>query len=116
MSYRTLDIASGQNGGAIQLAQDPKRPRNIHVCILNPTANTYPVQFGRSRRELTTPGAVGLPGFVIIALPNTVANSSFFGVAYTQYLFQGWTGELWAAAGVSGLIQIDVFDAVGPEK
>jgi hypothetical protein len=121
MSYRTLDIASGANGGAIKLANDPGRARNIHITVLNPTANAHAAFFGRSRRELTTPGPVGIAGF---ALPVPSNASTVFapgqgvvgGVSYISFLLQGWTGELWAAADVTALIQVDIFEGSTPEK
>lgn len=116
MSYRSLDVASGPNGGAICLLQDPKRARNIHVAILNGTAAAHAVFFGRSRRELVVPGPVGIAGFAIVAVPNTVVNQTIGTVAYTNYILQGWTGELWAASDATGVLQIDVFEAGGIEK
>lgn len=116
MSYRSLDIASGQNGGAIKLLDDPKRARNIHVTVLNATNATHAAFFGHSRRELATPGPIGIPGFAITAAPNTVANQTIGNVSYTSFLLQGWTGELWAAADAASVVQVDVFEGGGPEK
>jgi hypothetical protein len=116
MSYRTLDTASGVSGGAIRLADDPGRARNIHVTVLNPTAVTHGAFFGRSRRELTTNGLIGIAGFAVIAVANTVVTSTLAGVAYTSFILQGWAGELWAAADVSNVVQVDVFDGGAIEK
>jgi hypothetical protein len=116
MSYRSLDVASGANGGAIQLLQDPQKARNIHVTVLNATAATHAVFFGRSRRELVIPGPLGIAGFAVVAVPNTIANATVGGVAYTSYILLGWTGELWAAADAAGVVQVDAFEAGGVEK
>lgn len=117
MSYRSLDVASGQNGGAICLLQDPKRARNIHVVVLNPTNATHAAFFGRSRRELTTPGPIGIAGFPVVAVANTVVTQTIAGVSYTVFILQGWTGELWAASDIAaGILLIDVFEAAGVEK
>jgi len=125
MSLRTLDTASGANGGAIQLAQDPGRARNIHVTGVNIDAtNAHAVFFGRNRRELAEPSPTGrgIPGF---ALPIPSTGVSTFqpgmgvvgGVSYASYILQGWVGELWAAADVTGgVVQVDVFDAGSAEK
>lgn len=116
MSYRSLDTASGKDGGAICLLQDPKRARNIHVVVLNGTTATHAVFFARSRRELVVPGPLGIAGFPVVAVPNTVANQTVGTIAYTSYILQGWTGELWAAADATSVVQIDVFEAGGVEK
>jgi hypothetical protein len=114
---RTLSIIGGAGGGPVQLAKDPGKSRNIHVSILNPTAVVHGVWFGRSRRELIqTPTQVGQTGFPVIALPNSVANSTVATVAYTPFILQGWMGELWAVADVDGIIQVDVLDAGSIEK
>lgn len=121
MSYRTLEPASGKDGGAICLLQNPGKARNIHVTVLNSTAVTHAAFFGRSRRELTTSGPQGIAGFAVVAVPNTVANATVtvggIAVAYTSFILQGWTGELWAASDASGnAVQVDVFEAGGEEK
>jgi hypothetical protein len=116
MSYRTLDVAAGQNGGAIQLLQDPKRARNVHVTISNATAAVHAVFFGRSRRELQSPPPNGIAGFPVIAVPNTVVNQTIGGVAYSTYILQGWTGELWAASDATGVVQIDIMEGASVEK
>jgi hypothetical protein len=116
VSYRTLDVASGLNGGAIQLLQDPGRARNINVTVLNPTNATHAAFFGRSRRELAETPPVGIAGFAIVAVANTVATATIGGVAYTSFILQGWTGELWAAADATGVVQVDVFEGSGTEK
>lgn len=112
MSYRTLDVASGIGGGAICLLQNPGRARNIHITVLNPTAVTHVVFFAKTRRELTTPGPVGIAGFAVIAVANNVVTTTVNGVAYTSTILQQWTGELWAASDVAGL-QIDAIEASG---
>lgn len=131
MSYRTLDTAGGANGGAIILAPDPKRARNIHITILNQDGgaapgSTHAVFFGRSRRELQTPGPFGIAGFCIPVQGAVAGHVSAVGTdvvvmqgvntAVTSFLLQGWTGELWAAADVSGKVLVDVFEASQPEK
>lgn len=117
MSERTVDIASGINGGAVKLLDDPKRARNIHVVVVNPTAATHGVFFGRSRRELASPPVVGIKGYPVIAVPNTVANQTIGTVAYTTAILQGWTGELWVAADASGTgMIVDVMEGAAPEK
>lgn len=116
MSYRTLAAAGGASGGAVLLLQDPKRSRNIHVAVLNSSTATHAAFFGRSRRELQTPGPTGIAGFPVIAVPNTVANQTIGGVAYSVFILQGWTGELWAAADADGVVQVDVFEGAGVEK
>lgn len=119
MSYRTLDAVGGTGGGPIMLLADPKRARNIHVSISNDTAAPVAVFFGRSRRELSEPPTRGQPGFPVIGVPNTVVNQTIAGVAYTTFLLQGWTGELWAvglSAVIPANVQVDVFEAGGTEK
>jgi hypothetical protein len=115
MSYRTLDVASGSNGGAICLLQDPGKPRNVHITVLNNTAQTHAAFFARSRRELAETPPIGIAGFAVVALPNSVANATVSGVAYTSTLLLGWIGELWAASDILG-IQVDVFESGGKEK
>lgn len=120
MAYM-LDVASGPNGGARQVARDPGRARNIHVTIQNPTATTHGVFFGRSRRELVVPPPQGgISGFCVPAVPNTVANQTINTIAYTNFLLQGWVGELWAAAdygpGAVAPLQVEVYDSAVIEK
>lgn len=116
MSYRTLDIAAGVSGGVIQLLEDPKRARNIHVTVLNPTAVTHAAFFANSRRELQENATFGINGFAIVAVPNTVANATVGTIAYSSFILQGWVGDLWAASDVAGLIQVDVYEGAGPEN
>lgn len=116
MSYRSLDTASGVSGGAIKLASDPGRARNIHVSVANATNATHAAFFGRSRRELATPPPFGIAGFPVTAVPNTVANQTIAGVAYTVFLLQGWTGELWAAADAASVVQVDIIEGSQLEK
>src|SRR5215831_2239971 len=111
MSQKTLDLASGNNGGAVRISPDPKRARNIHISIANPTNATHVALFGRSRRELVQPPVTGFADNVFPALPITVPNQPVSGVAYTTALLQLWTGELWAAADIANLITIEVMDA-----
>lgn len=114
---RTLDTIGGPQGGPVKLAGDPGKARNIHVTVLNTTAAVHGAWFGRSQRELSqpTPTQIGQMGFAVIAVPNTVVNSTVGGVAYTTYLLQGWIGELWAVADAAG-IAVDVMDSGSPEK
>lgn len=113
---RPLDIAAGQNGGAQQLAKDPGRARNINVTVLNPTAATHAAFFARSRRELDIPPVFGIAGFAIVAVPNTVVNSTVGTVAYTSFVIQGWVGELWGAADAPSVVSVDVYDSASIEK
>ena len=115
---RTLDVASGPNGGAIQLAKDPGRARNIHVTGINiDGAVAHAVFFGRSRRELIANPLKGVSGFAL-PIPST-AVSTFQpgmgvvgGVSYASYILQGWVGELWAASDAGGgVVQVDIFDS-----
>jgi hypothetical protein len=112
---RSLDIASGQNGGAQQLAKDPGRARNINVTVLNPTAAVHAAFFGRNRRELTSPPVAGIGGFAVVAVPNTVVNQTIGGVAYTSFVIQGWSGELWVAADAPNVISVEVMDSASAE-
>jgi hypothetical protein len=116
MSFRTLDVASGANGGAIKLLDDPKRARNIHVTVTNPTALTHAVFFANSRRELTDDPINGISGFAIIAIANNVITSTLGSVAFTSFILQGWVGELWAAADVANVCGVNVFEGAGPDK
>jgi|SRR5271157_1391625 len=113
---RTLDVIGGSGGGPVQLAKDPGKGRNIHVTIANPTANVHGAFFGRSRRELMGTPPLGFTGFAVIALPNSVANSTISGVAYTSIIFQGWLGELWAVADIAAILQVEVIDSGAVEK
>jgi hypothetical protein len=113
MSYRTLDVASGANGGAIKLFPDPRRVRKITITVLNPTAVTHAAFFAKTRRELTTPGPVGIAGIAVVAVANNVATFTVNGVAYTTFVTD-WTGELWAASDVVGL-QVDVQEGIGEQ-
>jgi hypothetical protein len=115
---RTLDAIGGNMGGATKLGGDPGKARNIHISILNPTNAAHLVAFGRSQRELAqpAPNGVGFPGFPVVAVPNTVVNQTVGGVAYSNFLMQGWVGELWAVADVSGIVQVEILDAGWPEK
>jgi hypothetical protein len=115
MSYRTLDAVGGIGGGPMQLLQDPKRARNIHVSVANNTAATVAAFLARSRRELSIAPVFGQAGFPIVGVPNTVANQTVAGIAYTTFILQGWTGELWAVGSVAGVL-IDVYEAGGSEK
>lgn len=118
MSNKPLDTIGGVGGGPVRLVTDNGRARNIHVSIANPTAATHGVAFGRSQREITdTMPNGGLPGFVVPAVPNTVANATIGTIAYTNFLLQAWVGELWAITDISGgIIRIDVLDSSSPEK
>lgn len=116
MSYRSIDAASGISGGAICLATDPGRPRNIHVTILNNTASPHVAFFGRSRRELATPGPIGIAGLAIVAAPTTVVNQTVNGVAYSSAVLFGWVGELWCAADSPNTLQVDVFESGSVER
>jgi hypothetical protein len=116
MSLRTLDTVGGTGGGPVQLAKDPGKARNIHVTVSNPTNATHGVWFGRSRREVDTTPTFGLAGFFVAAVPNTVANQTIGGVAYTSQILQSWVGELWAVADIAAQIQVDVFDSGAIEK
>jgi hypothetical protein len=125
MSLRFLDVASGPNGGAIQLSPDPGRARNIHVTLFNiDTAVPHAAFFGRSRRELVTAGATGLPSGFCIPVPPAAAATPYApgqanlttlgpqpNTAVLSFLLQGWVGQLWAAADVTGKIYVDVFDS-----
>lgn len=115
---RTVDAIGGNQGGPVKLAADPGKARNIHVTVLNPTAAVHGIWFGRSQRELSepTPTNIGQCGIAVIAVPNTVVNSTVGTVAYTTFLLQGWIGELWAVADAAGLVAVDVMDSGSPEK
>jgi uncharacterized membrane protein len=130
MSYRMLDTASGANGGAIKLLDDPGRARNIHVTVLNQDSAAAPggnhaAFFARSRRELTTAGPFGIPGFCI-PVPTSASTTTAPGQAVVvmggvntsvvSFLLQGWTGELWAAADATLKILVDVMEGAAPEK
>lgn len=115
---RTLDIPHGNMGGAVKLANDPGRARNIHISVINSTAVTHAAFFGRSRRELEIPSPTGIgqPGFPVIAVPNTVANQTVNNVSYGDYVIQGWVGELWAVADTGGILMVDIMDGAEVEK
>lgn len=114
---RTLGAIGGTGGGPVKLASDIGRARGIHVSVLNPTAATHAAFFARSRRELVpAPTGVGQSGLAIVAVPNTVANATVGGVAYTTFVFQGYVGELWAVADVEAVIAVDVLDSGSIEK
>jgi hypothetical protein len=117
MSYRTLDVAGGVGGGAICLLQDPKRARNIHVTVANASAATHAAFFARSRRELVENPPIGIAGIAVVAVANTVATATINGVAYTTFILQGWTGDLWAASDATGgVVQVDVMEGAASEK
>jgi hypothetical protein len=125
MSLRMLDVPSGPNGGAVQLSPDPGRARNIHVTLFNiDTAAAHAAFFGRSRRELVTSGATGLPSGFCIPVPPAAAATPYApgqanlttlgpqpNTAVVSFLLQGWCGPLWAAAEKTGLLYVDVFDS-----
>jgi hypothetical protein len=116
MSLRVLDAIGGTGGGPVKLASDMGRARGIHVTVANPTATIHAVFFARSRRELVELPPQGQSGFAVVAVPNTVVNSTVGGVAYTSVVFQGYVGELWAVADIAAVIQIDVLDSAVIEK
>lgn len=137
MSTRTLDTASGINGGAVKLCADPKRARDIFVTVTNlDIVNAHAAFFGRSRRELVDAGPVGtqsgfalpVPAAVVPAAGNGIAFAPGQGViseagvqgpavvAISSYNFQGWQGEMWACADVTGKVLIDVFDGASKES
>jgi len=89
MSFRTLDQATGQNGGAVKLLENPGRARNIHVTVTNPTANTHIVFFGNSRRELTDDPIFGISGFAVVAIANNEVTATVIAVAYSSFILQG---------------------------
>ena len=113
---RSLDIPAGQNGGAVQLAKDPGRARNIHVTVVNPTAVTHAAFFAHSRRELDSPGPAGnLPGIAVVNVGNTIPDITINAIAYATFILQGWTGELWAASDIPNLI-LEYAEGSVPEK
>lgn len=132
MSYRALDTANGSNGGSIQLAKDAgARARNIHVTISNTdNAAAHAAYFGRSRRELAIPGALGIQSGIAVVVPNTtsttfglgigvVSNAGIGGpaaVSTVTVIFQGWVGELWACADAPAKLQIEVMDSANIER
>jgi len=116
MSFRPLDTASGVGGGAVKLAADPKRARNIHVTVLNPTAATHAAFFGRTQRELSD-ATIGFAGFAVVAVANNVVTSTVGTIAYTSFILQAWVGELWAAADIAnGIISVEIYDSANVEK
>lgn len=115
MAFRPLSTAAGNGGGAVKLAADPRRARNIHVTVLNPTAATHAAFFGRSLRELSDQ-TIGIAGFAVVAVANNVVTSTVGTIAYTSFILQGWVGELWAAADIAdGIISVEAYDAGSPE-
>ena len=117
MSQKPLDTLGGVGGAAVKIADDPGKARNIHITVLNPTAATHAAFFGRSQREVSAAPTFGFPGFAIVAAANSVATQTINNVAYTSFILQAWTGELWAIADIgNGIISIDVFDSAYPEN
>ena len=133
---RTLEITTGVNGGAVKLANDPKRPRNIHVTVMNlDTTTAHCAFFGRSRRELGQ-GATGLQMGFALPVPPAAAPAAGNGiqfapgqgvfsetptggpaiVAVSSFVLQEWSGELWACADANNKIVVDVFDSSSIEK
>lgn len=113
---RSLDVASGSNGGAVKLLDDPGRARNIHVTVVNPTAVTHAAFFAQSRRELENVGPNGsIPGICIINVGNTIPDITILTIAYATFILQGWTGELWATSDIPNL-QCEYVEGAGPEK
>jgi hypothetical protein len=113
---RSLDVASGANGGAVKLLDDPGRARNIQVTVINPTNVTHAAFFGQSRRDLDTVGPAGsIAGIAVANVGNAVADITINGIAYQTSVLQGWTGELWAVSDTPNLI-LEYVEGAGPEK
>jgi len=136
MSFKTLDIATGKDGGSANICKASKYPRTILVSVINlDTANPHCAFLGRSRRELV-PGPTGIPGGFAIPVSPAAAPAAGNGVQYSpgagffsaagaggvatiavaSLVLEGWTGELWASADATGKVQIEVLDAAASES
>lgn len=129
---RTLDVPGGSGGGVTQLAKAAKYPRSIIVTASHQdTAANHAVFFGRSRRELQQAPAFGQTGIAVVipsatptaATPSAPVTDAAAGggagtgkaTSYATFVFEGYAGELWAVADVTGKVQIEVFDSAATE-
>jgi NADPH:quinone reductase-like Zn-dependent oxidoreductase len=126
MSLRMLDTAAGIGGGVVQLCKASKFPRTIQVTASHQdTTNAHAAFFAQSRRMLQQPSTFGFPGIAVVIPSATPGASNPYPVvndpagkatSFETMSFQGWTGELWACADVTGKVQVEVLDAAIAES
>jgi hypothetical protein len=130
---RVLDTPQGVGGGAVRLAAAQKYPRTIIITASHKdsTAN-HAAFFARSRRELNQRPVFGQSGIAIVVPTTTAAATTpsapvtdtaagggagtTLPISYVTFVFEGYAGELWAAADVTNTVQVDVFDSAATES